>query len=137
MMLMMLTPGLACASAVCNAQSRAASMQAADNPPCHHMGHKAGQSGDEQNQQNKSEKQHVMLLGDCAGIDLQTASHGPDISEPDAAAGKILPFDGLVFLPASDFPPLAVNAIRGPPPQGQILTSLQSSIILTTQRLRI
>ncbi|MFA7275550.1 MAG: hypothetical protein WC043_01970 [Pseudobdellovibrionaceae bacterium] len=104
-------------------------------PPCHQMNHDSGQ--EEANQGGSDRKHHVMFLKDCAGIDLQSVSHGPDISGPDVSSGKALHLDGVALLPVSDFSPLAVNAIRGPPPQWQLFSPFHPSIILTTQRLRI
>lgn len=127
MMLLLLTPGLACASSICNMLERS------QQQPCHDMGADTKQTAAEQ----ENAKYGVMFLMDCAGIDFQTVSPFPDITGPDISFEKLLVLDGLDFLPASNFPPLAVHAIRGPPPQWVLFATFQPSIILTTQRLRI
>lgn len=134
MMLIMLTPGLACASGFCYMPERPHHVKSAQ-PPCHHMDHGSEQMAKSQGDRNG--KCRVMFLADCAGIDLQTASPGGDISGPDIPSGKLLTLDGLTLLPVADFSPLSINAIRAPPPQRLASDIYQPSIILTTQRLRI
>ena len=115
LMLIMLTPSLACAMTVCPMQKA----QAADMP-CH-------QSADE-------ETKAPMMLKDCMGIDLfqQNVSHD---FQPDQSIEKI-DYVWADFLNNNDFVLNSTNDIRGPPEWLQV-PRLHPSIILTTQRLRL
>ena len=124
MMLVMLTPSLACAMPVCADEAHAA----ATEQPCaeHHPGHETS---------DKRSTGKVNLLLDCMGIDLQKADTA-SLDKPD------LKTDPVVYALAADIgtsPPAHADSgtIRGPPPDWPALSQTQSSLLLTTQRFRI
>lgn len=128
MMLVMLTPSLACAMPVCADEAQAA----ATEQPCaeHHAGHDTG-SGKE----SSSSPKGVNFLIDCMGVDLQTTDSAA-VQKSDIQAGLIfaaIPIMALPVVPA----PAQSSEIRGPPPNRLTLSQTQPSILLTTQRLRI
>lgn len=129
LMLIMLTPSLACAMPVCAEPAQAAKpMAMSDMPPCHGMEH----HGDKKEKKSSS----GMLMKDCMGLELQVADNGPVIHKPDVT--KDLP-----IVMAFNVEPVHVwtvgdiSGIRGPPPDWPSHFQTQPSIILTTQRLRI
>lgn len=125
LILLMLTPSLACAMPVCANPAEAA----AAKPPCaDHMDH----HGDKKEKKSSS----GMLMKDCMGLELQVADNGPSIHKPDVS--KDLPFIAVVaILPVSVLTPGDTTGIRGPPPDWPGHSQTQPSILLTTQRLRI
>ena len=97
--------------------------QAAPEMPCHE-------------QQDSVDHDALMLLKDCAGIDLAKSDNGPSIKAPD-----IQP-DGPLWATLADaaalktYLPTQSIAIRGPP--GWTRTAqIHPPLILTTQRFRI
>lgn len=125
LMLVMLTPSLACAMPVCADPVKAA---AAEQPCADHMDHHEGK------EQKSSGK--VALMKDCTGVELQVADNAPSLQKPD------LHKDFSFNLPA-DVQTVSVwtlsdtTGIRGPPPDWPAYSQVQPSILLTTQRLRI
>lgn len=124
MMLVMLTPSLACAMPVCADEAQAA----ATEQPCaeHHPGHESS---------DKKDTGKVNFLLDCMGVDLQKADTA-SLDKPDLKA------DPVIYALAADIvtSPLAhadSSTIRGPPPDWSALSRTQPSILLTTQRFRI
>lgn len=123
MMLVMLTPSLACAMPICGGKiaAKAASMPCAD-----HADHNGNQKSDA--------GQKLKLLKDCMGVDLQVAD-SVHIDKPDIHSPV------FVFVLSSDFsvtgPSRKTDAIRGPPPDWPAAHSTQPSLILSTQRFRI
>lgn len=128
LMLVMLTPSLACAMPVCADKAQAAAME----QPCaeHHTGHDTDSGKD-----SSSSSQGVNFLIDCMGVDLQTAD-GVAVQKPDIQAGPV-----FAALAMNDVPVVPVPAehseIRGPPPDWPLFSQAQPSILLTTQRFRI
>lgn len=128
MMLVMLTPSLACAMPICADEAQAA----ATEQPCaeHHAGHDTD-SGKE----SSSSPKGVNFLIDCMGVDLQTADSA-SVQKPDIQAGLI--FSAVINTDVPVIPaPAQSSEIRGPPPDWLALSQTQPSILLTTQRLRI
>ena len=126
MMLIMLTPSLACAMPVCADEAQAA---ATEQPCAGHSGHHdSGKKAD-------TGKGKVNLLKDCMGLDLQVAD-APVLKKADTGPS-------LSFIIISDTSALSIRAsrdtggIRGPPPDGLFLSQTQPSIILITQRFLI
>ncbi len=128
LMLIMLTPSLACAMPVCAEPAKAA---VTAKMPC----------GDHMNMEHHGDKKEKksssgMLMKDCMGLELQVADNGPVIHKPDVT--KDLP-----IVMAFNVEPVHVwtvgdiSGIRGPPPDWPSHFQTQPSIILTTQRLRI
>lgn len=122
LIVIMLTPVLTCAMAVCPMQAAKA---AAAEKPCHHS------SGE--NKQNNPSKSGPMLVLDCMGIDLFSADNTIDLQLNQQIDTLHFAWVDLTtdygFLPAHD------NAIRGPPGAERI-SQTQPAIILTTQRFR-
>ena len=124
LILLMLTPSLACAMPSC---VKGAKAEMSSSQPCaeHHPGHESG----------KKETGKVNLLLDCMGVDMQKADTA-SIDKPD------LKKDFVVYALANDAPVIQVlhtdeGTIRGPPPDWPNLHETQPSLILTTQRFRI
>lgn len=128
LMLIMLTPSLACAMPVCAEPTQAAKPMAMSEIPCHGMQH----------YEDKTEKKSSsgMLMKDCMGLELQVADNGPVIHKPDISkdAPAIL---SLNTEPLTLWTLAEATEIRGPPPNWPSHFQTQPSIILTTQRLRI
>lgn len=128
LMLVMLTPSLACAMPVCTEPAQAAKPMNMPDMPCHGMDHHS----------DKKEKKSSsgMLIKDCVGLELQVADNGPVIHKPDVSknAPAIL---ALNIEPVSVWTLAETTEIRGPPPDWPSHFQTQPSIILTTQRLRI
>lgn len=122
--LLMLMPSLACAMPVC-AQSLKSS--ASIEKPCHD--HEASQES------GKQKSDHIRFVIDCMGVDLQKADTA-HFEKADLRTVLIdLPFiDNALTSQNSDYRP---QIIRGPPPDRFAGDQDHSSIILTTQRLRI
>lgn len=124
LMLIMLTPSLACAMPICAGE--AATKTAAK--PC------AADTKDHGSQPSETGKK-LSLLKDCMGVDLQVAD-GISIHKPDLQ-------DVVIFMqtlnrdrPVSG-PDNKTDGIRGPPPDWPSIKSFQPSLILSTQRFRI
>jgi hypothetical protein len=120
LMILMLTPGLACAMPSCVHHEE---VQASSDKPCH-------------DEAEQSEKHHGPITNaDCAKTDLQNVA--------DQVVKKSdLP--GTVFIPAvtetaaPQQPQLANNSkIRGPPPDWPGLSETSPPVLLTTQRIRL
>lgn len=128
LMLIMLTPSLACAMPVCAEPAQAAKPMSMSEMPCHGMDHHS----------DKKEKKSSsgMLMKDCMGLELQVTDNGPVIHKPDISkdAPAIL---ALNIEPVSVWTLAEATEIRGPPPDWPSHFQTQPSIILTTQRLRI
>lgn len=143
LMLIMLTPSLACAMPVCAAPAAAAKAQCAAHAEHMSMAHNAD-AGEDHGGMNhnshagKQEKQSSsgMLMKDCMGVELQKADNSPSIYKPDISkdAPVILAFN---VQPVSVWTLDDVRGIRGPPPEWPSHSQTKPSIILTTQRLRI
>ena len=124
MMLVMLTPSLACAMPVCAGD---AAVKTVANPcPEHTANHSSNQ---------KSEAgQKLKLLKDCMGVDLQVAD-SISIDKPDVHS-PVFAFVWGSSLPVIE-PDAKADAIRGPPPDWPSAHSIKPSLILSTQRFRI
>lgn len=128
MILIMLTPSLACAMPVCADKMQAA----AAKQPCaeHHAGHDT-----DGGKESSSSPKGVNFLIDCMGVDLQTADSA-SVQKPDIQAGLI--FSAVINTDVPVIPtPAQSSEIRGPPPDWLALSQTQPSILLTTQRFRI
>lgn len=128
MMLVMLTPSLACAMPVCADEAQAA----ATEQPCaeHHAGHDTGSGKDSSSLPNG-----ISFLIDCMGVDLQTADSA-SIQKPDIQTGPV--FAVVINTDVSVIPgPRRVAKSGGPAPDWSALSQAQPSILLTTQRFRI
>jgi hypothetical protein len=126
LMLLMVTPGLACGPFLGAAKAQAAQVSMPGMPDCKGMGmdsqKKARNGGD-----------HVFFK-DCAKVDLSGVDHA-NLKAPDLS-GKVFFVALLATTPDYSVPPPAANAIRGPPPDWPGLSETQPSILLTTQRFR-
>lgn len=129
LILLMLTPGMACAAQHCAQmqQEPAKSQDMPQNMPCHDTGN-TGQQDDDTGQPCG------MFMKDCAKIDLQTGGDIPVLKKPsndgktfDAAVSVVLPLDA----PATD-----AHAIRGPPGWLAALLPTTPPVIHETQRFR-
>lgn len=123
MMLVMLTPSLACAMPVCGEKMVA---KKATIPCTDHADYSSDQQSDA--------GQKVKLLKDCMGVDLQVAD-SISVGQPDIHVYTValLPSDG----PTVTTPDGEADVIRGPPPDWPVAHSTQPSLILSTQRFRI
>lgn len=115
LMLIMLTPSLACAMTYCPVQAS----KSADASSCH---------------QSENETKVPMLVLDCMGIDLFQADTSNDI-QPNLSFDTI-DFAWNTLSSADDLYHGKTNAIRGPPNLDNAPLS-PPSIIFTTQRFRI
>lgn len=125
LMLIMLTPSLACAMPICADPVEAA----ATEQPC--AGHTSHGESKKEDQSGK-----VMLLKDCMGLELQVADSAASIQKPDLV--KAIPFILAADIQTVPFWTVSDNTgIRGPPPDWPGHSQTRPSILLTTQRLRI
>lgn len=125
LVLLMLTPSLACAMPVCFDKAEAAKTE----QPC--AGHTSEHHGDKSEPKGKK----AGLMADCMGVDFQKADTA-SFEKPD------LKSDSVVYALVADVVIAQtlhtdVGTIRGPPPDWPALSQIQPSILLTTQRLRI
>lgn len=125
LILLMLTPSLACAMPSCHGEVEQTVTQL-----CHDA-----QNAADHSPKSKHETGKVNLLLDCMGVDLQTA----DVVSVDKTDLKQAP---ITFAIAADFisdrfAPHDGLTIRGPPPDNLYLSYPTPSLILTTQRFRI
>jgi hypothetical protein len=128
LILLMVTPGLACGPFLGAAKAQAAQVSMPGMPDCKGMGmgndqKKAGDGGD-----------HVFFK-DCAKVDLSGVDH-TILKAPDFG-GKIFFIASAATTPDYSFTPASDNTIRGPPPDWPGLYETQPSILLTTQRFRV
>jgi hypothetical protein len=110
LMLLMLTPGFACAMPMCGG--------APGHCPHHHDKSMSG----------------PMLMQDCAKVDLQAAG-APVIKKPDMS-GQIFLIADTGIPGGESFHPGNSAIIRGPPPGWPGISQTQPPILLTTLRLR-
>lgn len=133
LVILMLTPALACMMSTCPVRMAQEALTLADMndlPPCH----RAALLNQEQ---KKQVTDAPMFLVDCMGIDLFPQTASADVVSPDLSLIHIdLSFDAVFH---QDNSVLAQNAIRGPPAyfSSDLQLSPHSSLILTTQRFRI
>jgi hypothetical protein len=124
LMLMMLTPSLACAMPMCADETQAAK---AEQPCADHVSH----HGDKES----IPKNKAGLMADCMGVDFQTADT-TSLEKSDIKTSPI--FFAVVdettfqFLGYTD-----TGTIRGPPPDWPAPSRTHPPILLTTQRFRI
>ena len=128
LMLIMLTPSLACAMPVCAEPAKAAKPMAMSDMPCPSMDH--------QGKAKEKQSSSGMLMKDCMGLELQVADNGPVVHKPDISKDVpvVLAFN---IEPVTAWTLDNVRTIRGPPPDWLGHSQTKSSILLTTQRLRI
>lgn len=126
LMLIMLTPSLACGAMMICAGKAQAAAPVEQNKPCH--GHK--DTGRDSDQSKK-----VMLFKDCTKADLFNSGDHANLQVPDNN-GKTFFVAWVAIIPDYNFAPVAAHAIRGPPPDWPDLSQTQTSILLTTQRFR-
>lgn len=123
MMLVMLTPSLACAMPVCTDSKQAVKTE---QNPC---------AGHHSNSQKDESKGKVRLLIDCMGVNLQAADSNTDFKKPDTQS------DIIVYVLANETllsqPDYSVSKIRGPPPDWPSISQTHPSILLTAQRFRV
>jgi len=122
LMLLMLTPSLACGPILGAAKAQAA--QAA-MPDCKGMGMDS--------QKKVPDGDHVFFK-DCSKTDLFGADHA-NLEKPDLD-GKVFFVAWATKTPEYSYTPAGANAIRGPPPDWPGLSQTQPPILLTTQRFR-
>lgn len=117
LMVLMLTPSLACAMQIC-------AVEAGAHSPCGHE-HDA-------DQHSMHHKDKVRFAADCMGVDLQKVDYST-INQPDLS--KLLSFalvpETVVLADRIAFS--TVKPIRGPPE----FALADPPVILTTQRFRI
>ncbi len=127
LMLLMLTPGLACGPFMGMSKAQAAQpMQGMED--CPGMDKMGGT-------QNIPSDDNPIFFKDCLHIDLQNADHHADLKNPDNG-GKTFIIAWIDTAPVVTFDPAGYHAIRGPPPDWPDLSQTQPSILLTTQRFR-
>lgn len=136
MMLVMLTPSLACAMPTCDqaAPREAASIPTTKTtaPPCaDHTGNHAGDHNDQKAKTGKT----LNLLKDCMGVDLQVAD-GVSLHQPDLQAAPVFIMAAHHDVPGIG-PDARADGIRGPPPDWPAIRALQPALIFSTQRFRI
>ena len=124
MMLVMLTPSLACAMPICAGETAA---KIATKPCFEH-------TTNHRNQKSETGKK-LNLLKDCMGVDLQVADD-VSIHKPDLQDTPVFILALNSGLPVS-WPDNKTDGIRGPPPYWPDIQSTQPSLILSTQRFRI
>lgn len=127
LILLMLTPSLACAMPTCGPKAKES---AAATLPCaeHHPGHDTGSK-------KEGGKGKVNLLIDCMGVDMQKAD-AASLDKLDIKKDLIV-YTLVTDAAVSQFAPTDAGTIRGPPPDWPALSRTQPSILLTTQRFRI
>ena len=117
MVLVMLTPSLACANLLCCVTQKQEAP--AQDMPCH---------------KQEKQKSDVMFMKDCAKIDLQAATDvtfvKKQISQPH---DLFVQADDVLRSPVND---VAAVGIRGPP-RDIVLASSSPPVYLATLRLRI
>ncbi|MCM2344118.1 MAG: hypothetical protein NDJ24_06110 [Alphaproteobacteria bacterium] len=122
LMLVMLTPSLACAMPTCADEKQTTRSQ---QTPC--AEHRPDSKSDKANDQ-------IKLLIDCMGVDLQVAysvdGYSPDLKNAPLVYAVV---DQALF---SQVDYTSAN-IRGPPPDWHYRSGTNPPIILTTQRFRI
>lgn len=124
MVLLMITPSLACAMPLCMNEIKENGVV---SKPCaeHH----------EASENQKGDVGSVMFMLDCMGVDLQKAD-AVSFEKADIQLDPIhQPFINNAVLSQNIFESAAI--IRGPPPDRGEYKQTYQSIILTTQRLRI
>lgn len=127
LILLMLTPGLACGQFMCMKKAQAAEPQthkiaSSQEMPCHKTTADA-QSDDSAN---------PMFMKDCSKSDLFKSDTQANVKKPDI--GKTFVF---AMADAPVLPPVSVSggyAIRGPPPDWPDVTQTDTPIILKTLR---
>jgi hypothetical protein len=118
MVLVMLTPGLACAQFMDNHKAPMAKTMS-DCP-----------------KSKTSPEKGMTFFKDCLKVDLQQASSAPLLKNPDIAKHSF-PFVQVLAL-NKEFSSPGNHAARGPPFEGRLsLSGTQLPIFLMTQRLRI
>lgn len=121
MMLLMLTPVLACAMAFCPMKSA----QAAEMEPCH-----------QSQEQSDDQQEGIMFALDCMGVDLFSKDLQSDVSQLDQSLDKV----NFVWANVTSSYSLAVaesNFIRGPPFDANPPHNNEHNLYLTTQRFRV
>lgn len=122
-MLLMLTPGLACAMPSCAHED---GRQISAGKPCHDEA--------ERDQTGHGQKHGPMSNSDCAKIDLQNTD-GQIVKKSAAIAQLFTPAisveknAGLVLVADT-------SIIRGPPPDWPAMSLTKPSILMTTLRIR-
>lgn len=125
LMLLMVTPGLACGPFLGIGKAQAAQVSMPDMPDCKGMGMEGSKK--------TPDSEHVFFK-DCSKVDLFGADHA-SLEKPDLG-GKVFFIAWAATTPEYNFTPAAANAIRGPPPDWPDVSQTQPSILLTTQRFR-
>lgn len=127
LMLVMLTPGLACGPILGADKAQAAQPSMPGMSDCKGMGidsqKKASDNGD-----------HIFFK-DCAKVDLSGVDHA-SLKAPDLG-GKVFFIAWTAPIPDYSFKPGAYHAIRGPPPDWPSISQTQPSILLMAQRFRV
>ena len=123
LMLLMITPGLACGGILCAGKAQAAAPSAIQDMPCHeHM------------EQKPDNNKSVMLFKDCSGTYLYKSGDLAGL-EKSASVEKIFYGPLAALIPDSIFL-VTAHTIRGPPPDQPDLSRIKPSILLTTLRFR-
>lgn len=124
LILIMLTPGLACGPFMGKDRAQAAqTMQSMED--CHGIGMAS--------QKQPPDSGH-MFFKDCSKTDLFNASHVV-LEQPNLDSNDFF-IAWTNIVPAYIFSPANFQAIRGPPPEWPDLSQALPSILLTTQRFR-
>ena len=127
LMLLMLTPGLACGPFMAAGKAHAAATKMSDMPDCHGMA--TGNSTEK-----KSLDHGAMMFKDCAKVDLLNGDHVV-LKKPDTGKTFFMTWAGAVS--AYIFTPAAFHTKRGPPFDSSPPHLNNHNLYLTTQRLRI
>jgi hypothetical protein len=125
MLLLVVTPSLACAMPVCS--NKAGATQSGH--PC--ADHASDHHGDE----SQSNGKKAGLLADCMGVDFQKAT-ATNIDKPDLKTDFIV-YALIDEVLTDQFLYNDKIHIRGPPPDWPDHSQTQPSILLTTLRFRI
>ena len=127
LMLVMLTPGLACGLILGAGKAQAAQPSMPGMSDCKGMG--------VDSQKKASDNGEPVFFKDCAKVSLSGVDHA-SLKAPDLGS-KIFFIAWAATTLDYSFKPAAYHTIRDPPPGWPGLSETQPSILLTTQRFRV
>jgi len=130
LMILMLTPVLACMMVTCPIKTAQAAVFEADLeklPPCHRAALAHNLKDDA--------PQTPMFMADCMGIDLFSQTASADLVQPDFPLVPVVYHFEMVSV--GDFAVQGQSYIRAPPISFDVFSLGFPSLFLTTQRLRV
>jgi hypothetical protein len=125
LVLLMLTPSLACAMPMCFDKAEAIKAE----QPC--AGHASDHHGDNSAPKGKA----AGIMADCMGVDFQKADTA-SFDKPDLKSDPVV-YTLVANIVTKPLVNIDSGTIRGPPPDWPTRSRTQPSILLTTQRFRI